>query len=59
MAIQEYIEQSVQMCSNALRHPQFLTPRQKQTFRRFIQDVVAGKDITDKQLKSILRQIKK
>ena len=59
MANPQYLNQAIQMCNNALRHQQFLTPRQKRTFRRFIQEAESGIEITDKQMKRILRHIHK
>ena len=56
MATPKYLEQTLQICSNALMQPQFLTPRQKRTFRRFIQDVQAGNEITDKHIGKVIRQ---
>ena len=56
MANPGYLEQTLHICSNALKQPQFLTPRQKRTFRRFIQDVQAGNSITDKHIGKVIRQ---
>jgi len=55
MANSKYLDQAIQMANNALMSQQFLTPRQKRRFRRFIQDCEAGHEISDKQIKSILR----
>jgi hypothetical protein len=55
MANPKYLDQAIQLATNALMYQQFLTPRQKRRFRRFIQDCQANKQITDKQIKSILR----
>jgi hypothetical protein len=55
MANPKYLDQAIQMANNALMSQQFLTPRQKRRFRRFIQDCKTGHEISDKQIKSILR----
>ena len=56
MAKLKYLPQAVQMCTNALKMSDHLTPRQKRTFKRFLQDYNNQTAITDKQIRKVLRR---